>query len=155
MENDETLTKALSKKLLYCAIVFEIIAVAAGLAIAAGALYEAVEGSPQHTPGLVLNASLGALPFALAALAEGTKIPLTFSFFNATGAWRIVIAVTLIAIAGITFENTVTGFERAYTVRAASVESLQERKAAIDQGSRRRRPARQASRRDGRNSKCS
>ena len=37
--------------------------------------------------------------------------------------WKAIVGLTLLAIAGITFETAATGFERAYTVRAADVET--------------------------------
>jgi len=125
--------RRLSTKLLAFAILFEVIAVAAGLAIALGSLYEAIEAAPEHTPGLLLNATLGAVPFVLVAITEGAKIPLTFGFFNASSAvWKGIIGLTLLAIAGITFETAATGFERAYTVRAAAVEAVQNQLASTD-----------------------
>ena len=105
----------------------------AGLAIALGSLYEAIQAAPERTPGLFINAGLGAIPFVLVAITEGAKIPLTFGFFNASSAvWKGIIGLTLLAIAGITFETAATGFERAYTVRAAAVEAVQNQLASTD-----------------------
>jgi len=128
-----TESSRLSTKLLVFAIMFEGLAVTAGLALAIGSLYEAIEGIPELTPALLLNAALGALPFVLVAITEATKIPLTLGFFNSASlAWRLIIGLMLIAIAGITFETAATGFERAYTVRAIKVETLQQELAGID-----------------------
>ena len=125
--------RGLSTKLLTFAILFEAIAVTAGLALAIGSLYEAIEAAPERTPGLLINARLGAIPFVLVAITEGAKIPLTFGFFNASSVvWKVMVGLTLLAIAGITFETAATGFERAYTVRAAEVETLQRQLAETD-----------------------
>lgn len=123
----------LSAKLFIFAVLFEAIAVIAGLALAGGAFYEAVSSFPELTPPVLINASLGAIPIVLVAVTEAAKIPLTYSFFNVAGTvWRSVIAIALLAIAAITFFTAANGFERAYTIRAAAVETLDHKVAAID-----------------------
>lgn len=131
--NVESSKRGLARKLLVFAVLFEVIAVSAGLAIALGSLYEALQAAPEHTPGLLINAALGSIPFVLVAITEAAKIPLTFGFFNASSVvWKGVIGLMLLAIAGITFETAATGFERAYTVRAAEVEAVQNQLASTD-----------------------
>lgn len=133
MENAVSCKKRIARKLLIFAIVFEVLAVAAGLALAGGAMYEAINGATELKSALLINASLGTIPFVLVAITEAAKIPLTYSFFNVSGiTWRLIIALSLIAVAGITFLSAVTGFERAYTVRAAGVENLQQKVASTD-----------------------
>jgi len=133
LPNAASTKRGLARKLLVFAVLFEVIAVSAGLAIAIGSLYEAIQAAPERTPGLLINAALGSIPFVLVAITEAAKIPLTFGFFNSSSVvWKGVIGLMLLAIAGITFETAATGFERAYTVRAAEVEAMQNQLASTD-----------------------
>ena len=49
------------------------------------------------------------MPFVLVAITEGAEIPLTYGVFNASSSfWKAPAGVTLLAIAGITFEIAAT-----------------------------------------------
>lgn len=126
-------TRGLSRKLFWFAVAFEALAVAAGLTLAAAALIEAVDAAPIRTPSLYMNAMIGAVPFVLVAITEAAKIPLVCALFNMRHlVWRVVVAAALVAVAVITFESALTGFERAFSARVASVEVLQQELEAID-----------------------
>ena len=80
--NAHSCKQALSTKLLTFAILFEIIAVSAGLAIALGSLYEAIQAAPEHTPGLFINAGLGAIPFCPRCHYRGRQDPTDLWLFQ-------------------------------------------------------------------------
>ena len=132
--NAHSCKRGLSTKLLIFAILFEAHCRSPPVSLLPSALFtRQSKPRPERTPGLLINAGLGAIPFVLVAITEGAKIPLTFGFFNASSVvWKVMVGLTLLAIAGITFETAATGFERAYTVRAAEVETLQRQLAETD-----------------------
>ena len=117
-------------KLLFGAWSVEVVAVCLGLSIAALMLWQALPDAA--TPNDYGNATIGALPFVLVAVVEAMKIPLTFAFFYIRNPLvKCILAVGLLAAIAITFESSLNGFERFYTLQVNEIEGLKARQADL------------------------
>lgn len=70
---------------------------------------------------------LASAPFFMVALAELTKIPIATLLFSASWVWKPVLAVFLIALAGITFETVFMGLERSTTLRELQFKEIEKK----------------------------
>ena len=117
-------------KLLIGAWSVEVVAICLGLSIAALMLWQALPNAA--TPNDYGNATIGALPFVLVAVVEAMKIPLTFAFFYIRNPLvKCILAVGLLAVIAITFESSLNGFERFYTLQVNEIEGLKARQADL------------------------
>ena len=78
------------------------------------------------TPGSVtsMDLILASAPFFMVAIAELTKIPIATLLFAVNWAWKPIVFLFLIALAGITFETVFMGLERAVTLRQLRYEQI-------------------------------
>ena len=104
------------RKLFIAAWAVEIMAASLGLLIAGFVAYDAYSQNPDESGNGLLNAITGALPFALIAVIELTKIPLASGLYRVRNwAWKIFILIALLALMLVTFETMFTGLERQMT----------------------------------------
>ena len=71
-----------------------------------------------------IPAVMAGVPFAIMALVELTKIPLTLVFMNTRWLWRVLFLIGLLGMSAITFETLVMGLERASSLQARKIEAL-------------------------------
>ena len=104
------------RKLFVAAWAVEIMAASLGLLIAGFVAFDAYSQNPDESGNSLLNAITGALPFALIAVIELTKIPLASGLYRVRNwGWKIFILVSLLALMFVTFETMFTGLERQMT----------------------------------------
>ena len=104
------------RKLFIAAWAVEIMAASLGLLIAGFVAFDAYTQNPDESGNSLLNAITGALPFALIAVIELTKIPLASGLYRVRNwGWKIFIAIALLALMLVTFETMFTGLERQMT----------------------------------------
>lgn len=104
------------RKLFIAAWAVEIMAASLGLLIAGFVAFDAYSQNPDQSGNGLLNAITGALPFALIAVIELTKIPLASGLYRVRNwGWKIFIAIALLALMFVTFETMFTGLERQMT----------------------------------------
>ena len=103
-------------KLFIAAWAVELMAALLGLLIAGFVAFDAYSQNSDENGNSVLNAITGALPFALIAVIELTKIPLATGLYRVRNwAWKIFILIALLALMLVTFETMFTGLERQMT----------------------------------------
>lgn len=104
------------RKLFVAAWAVEIMAASLGLLIAGFVAFDAYSQNPDESGNSLLNAITGALPFALIAVIELTKIPLASGLYRVRNwGWKIFILIALLALMFVTFETMFTGLERQMT----------------------------------------
>ena len=104
------------RKLFVAAWAVEIMAASLGLLIAGFVAFDAYSQNPDESGNGLLNAITGALPFALIAVIELTKIPLASGLYKVRNwGWKLFILVALLALMFVTFETMFTGLERQMT----------------------------------------
>ena len=103
-------------KLFIAAWSVEVMAALLGLLIAGFVAFDAYSQNTDQSGNSLLNAITGALPFALIAVIELTKIPLASGLYRVRNwGWKIFIAIALLALMFVTFETMFTGLERQMT----------------------------------------
>lgn len=71
-----------------------------------------------------IPAIMAGVPFAIMALVELTKIPLTLVFMNTRWLWRLLFLIGLLGMSAITFETLLMGLERASSLQSRKIEAL-------------------------------
>ena len=108
--------QSFGRKLFIAAWAVEIMAASLGLLIAGFVAFDAYSQNSNESGNGLLNAIAGALPFALIAVIELTKIPLASGLYRVRNwGWKIFIAIALLALMFVTFETMFTGLERQMT----------------------------------------
>lgn len=74
---------------------------------------------------------LASAPFFMVAIAELTKIPIATLLFSVRWAWKPVLAIFLLMLAGITFETVFMGLERATTLRQLKYQEIVKQKSSL------------------------
>jgi len=122
------------KKLLRFAWATEIVAASVGLGIALMMIVGTGEnGESEGVLAILANKFVMAGPFVLIAIIELAKIPLATTAYHAKNKFtKLIFALGLMVVVGITFETIFNGLERFFTATSFSVETERSEKASLE-----------------------